>query len=431
MQTKRIPLVFLAALALSTAAFAATPVTLAHPAAGDLVPARLVTTADLPQLVQPSHDPVHFSWAVPADRKIDVAPAPHTELSHGYVLRVTASELEHGVAIDTVTPGAVIRVNPVRTAATDDLVAIDPSRLDLQKDGAPAASGAIQTLATAEQLSRADMPFPDGSSAFRIDPSLGAGRFTLRAPDLQAAAGARYVVAVVEPDSPVVLAIRSTVSAAQPGSPFSVEIALRDGDAPLAAVHATGLLVAPDGRTEPVALRRAGDHLVANVAIDRTDPAAQGMWELHVSATSRVGELTARRDGKTAFGLSLPTARFDGRAQVEAGDVAADGLHIGLKVQAAVNDHQREAHDLYGTGDDGALHPMAVGQSAAWLEPGTGTIDLVFDPAIFAGSALHAPFEVRDLELLDQGRMGVLQRQARGLVLDERISSRHGEGALH
>jgi len=431
MKKTHLPIVFLAAMALGTAALAATPVTLAPPAAGDLVPLQLVTATGLPQLVQPSHDPVQFSWAIPADQKIDIASAQHTERSHGYVLRVTGSQLEHGVTIDTVSSGAVIRVNPVRTAATDNLVALDPSRLELHRAGAPAAPGAIQTLATAEQLSHADMPFPEGSSAFRIDPALGAGQFTLRAPDLKADAEAPYVVAVVEPDSPVVLAIRSAVSAAQPGSPFRVHVQMNNGETPVSNVRGTGILVAPDGRTRPVSLQPSGDGLVATISIDRTDASAQGIWGLQVSATSPVGELTAHRDGKTAFGLSLPTARFDGRAQVEAAHVTGNGLKIQLGIEAAVPGRYEARGILYGTGEDGALHPMAVGQSAAWLEPGDGVLQLSFEASIFTGSTLHAPFELRDLQLQDQGRMGILQRQARGLVLDERVSSRNDEGALH
>ncbi len=429
MKTKHLPVVFLAAMAMATAGFAASPASLAPPAAGDLVPARLVSVADLPQLVEPSRDPVQFSWAIPADRAIAATPAPHTELSHGYTLRVTASDLQRGLAIDTVAPGAVVRINPVRTAATDELVALDPSRLEIRRAGERPAAGAVQTLATAEQLARADIPFPEGSSAFRIDPSLGAGRFVLRAPDLSGTAP--YVVAVVEPKSSVVLAITAAVSTTQPGSPFRVHIRMADGTAKLDGTRATAMLVAPDGRTSPVALKATTRGMVATLSIDRANPAAQGMWELHVDATAPVGDLTARRDGKTAFALSLPTARFDGAAEVDASDTAHQGLRVVLGVQAAVPGRYEARAVLYGTDEGGTLRPMAVGQSAAWLNPGDGTLELSFKPAIFTASSLHAPFELRNLELMDQGRMGVLQRQARGLVLDTRPGIRHGEGSVN
>ncbi len=430
MKIRQLSIVFLTAMALATAGSAATQTTLVRPAAGDLVPARLVSVASLPQLVEPSRDPVQFSWAIPADRQIDLAPAPHTERSRGYTLRVTAGDLQRGVSIDTVTPGAVVRINPVRTASTDDLVVLDPSRLEIRRAGERPTAGAIQTLATAEQLAQADVPFPEGSSAFRIDPSLGAGRFTLRAPDLKVPGEAPYVVAVVEPKSPVVLAITAAISAVQPESPFRVSIRMADGEAVLEDTRATAMLVAPDGSTRPVSLSPASDGLSATITIHRADSTAQGMWELHVSATSSVGDLTARRDGKTAFAVSLPTARFDGRARVDAADTAHSGLRIILGVEAAASGRYEARGILYGTGQDGTLRPMAVGQSAAWLEPGNGQLELSFDPKIFASSPLHEPFEIRDLQLLDQGRMGVLQRQARGLVLDERVGARKGEGTI-
>ena len=43
--------------------------------------------------------------------------------------------------------------------------------------------------------------------------------------------------------------------------------------------------------------------------------------------------------------------------------------------------------------------------------------------------AATGPFELRDLNLLDQGRMGVLQRQQRALSIDERDLARTGAHA--
>ena len=79
---------------------------------------------------------------------------------------------------------------------------------------------------------------------------------------------------------------------------------------------------------------------------------------------------------------------------------------------------------LYGTAADGRMAPLAIAQSAAFLEPGTGTLELVFDHSLIAESQLAGPYEVRDLRLFDQSRMGVLHRQARALAQFEIAGTR-------
>ncbi|MEN8165031.1 MAG: DUF4785 domain-containing protein [Acidobacteriota bacterium] len=61
---------------------------------------------------------------------------------------------------------------------------------------------------------------------------------------------------------------------------------------------------------------------------------------------------------------------------------------------------------------------LGVGNTANWMPQGVGSLDLHFDAAMLEDSGLGAPYELRDLQLLDQGRMGQLHRQALALVLE-------------
>jgi hypothetical protein len=65
----------------------------------------------------------------------------------------------------------------------------------------------------------------------------------------------------------------------------------------------------------------------------------------------------------------------------------------------------------------GQLQPLAFAQSAAVLEAGQGQIVLTVDEATLAASGLKAPFEVRNLQLLDQGRMYMLEERQRAVVI--------------
>ena len=71
---------------------------------------------------------------------------------------------------------------------------------------------------------------------------------------------------------------------------------------------------------------------------------------------------------------------------------------------------------VYGTDRAGNLVPFAAAHSAAWLDA-AGSLTLTVEPKLLREAGVRAPFEIRDLRLLDQGRMGVLHRQARGIEI--------------
>ncbi|NLB13227.1 MAG: hypothetical protein GX826_04295 [Gammaproteobacteria bacterium] len=61
------------------------------------------------------------------------------------------------------------------------------------------------------------------------------------------------------------------------------------------------------------------------------------------------------------------------------------------------------------------MQPFAIAHSARWLEPGKGEgITLDFGD-LAAKSGLAAPYELRDLSLNDQARLGLLETRARAL----------------
>jgi hypothetical protein len=61
--------------------------------------------------------------------------------------------------------------------------------------------------------------------------------------------------------------------------------------------------------------------------------------------------------------------------------------------------------------------PAAVAHSAAWLDRGTATLDLQFDSAALLPSGLDAPYELRDLRLINQADMSLIERRERAASL--------------
>jgi len=133
-----------------------------------------------------------------------------------------------------------------------------------------------------------------------------------------------------------------------------------------------------------------------------------------VRAEGRQGEAHVVRTARTAFACSLPTAVLGGDAAVRSGEA---GVEIALAVDVTTAGRYDASGVLYGTDAKGQLRPLALAHAANWLDPGRAALTLTFDAARLEAARLAAPFELRDLRLADQGRMGVLHRQSRALTL--------------
>lgn len=422
-----------ALVTLALPAEAGGPVHLLAPAASDLAARELVVPVETKAAPPVSHDTVTFAWPLDAGTTIDLAPAPHVAASREYWQRVSAAELRAGVTLYTTAPGALVRLNPVRQALTDELVAIDPHSLTIAAPGGRKLRDAegMSQLATADELAQAGVPFPAATSAFRLSERLGAGEFVLQAPELPEDATATYVINVFDKASPAELRLQALRDVVFTGEALQARAELTDGGTVLPVEEVRAELVSPDGEVMPLEASVGADGAVTITGtLARRELAGPGLWEIHTSAVGRMGDLTVRRDARTAFSYAVPTARLTGDAEVTASPA---GLKIAVGVEAAAPGRYEVRAVLFGTGDDGQLHPAVRADAATWLEPGTGAVPLEIDGATLAASGLKPPFELRDLRLMDQGRMFVLHRQARAAVLHRDLLAglRTTETALH
>jgi hypothetical protein len=219
-------------------------------------------------------------------------------------------------------------------------------------------------------------------------------------------------VHVFDPNSTVVLGFSADRDTVLVGS----TITFRANIAGRALKHASGLVAAPDGYSANLKFSRNADgSFSARFAPDAAHAIGPQLWEAHVFTAANEGKLSVLRDAKTAFAVSAPTAHFAGAAESHSD---ASGVHATFDVEAGAASRFPLSGVLYGTGSDGVLRAVALGQSAAWLEPGKGRIGLSFDPDVVAASGLHTPFEVRDLRLVDQATMSLIERRGRGIVID-------------
>ncbi|OEY99416.1 MULTISPECIES: DUF4785 domain-containing protein [Stenotrophomonas] len=359
------------------------------------------------QAAQPMPDatteraPVQFAWALEPTQAL-TAPAPFTALSRSYWDTVDAASLQRGLELPLTAPDAVIQVSPVQGAR-----ALEVEQLQVRD---PNGAQALDTVVDTQQLRAAGMGVNEGSAMARTGASTAVGSYRLQAPQAQG----RYVVQVLEPNSPIALQLQADRQQVLAGGRVALTARLQNdgGSAALAAgrsvarvLPAAGeaLLVAPDGRSWPVPLVAGKDGLRAQVTIPEDIGQAQGLWELQAFVTAQ----GVQRDAKVAFSVARPTARFSGQA---AADAAQRQVRLPLRIGAPGRYEARGT--LYATGPGGTLRPVAQAHSAAWFESaGAGELTLAFDSVALPGG-YAAPFELRDLQLLDQGRMAPIETRA-------------------
>ena len=359
-----------------------------------------VVSAPLPA-GQFEREPVQFAWALDPS---DAVSAPMVEVmeSRSFWRTVEAAELQRGVEVELSAPGAVIQLSPAAGAR-----ALPAQSLKVRD----AANRVMDTRQfESAQLQQAGMAVAPGTQLLKLE-SGDIGRYRLQAADGQG----RYVLQVLEPNSPVVLRARTDRAVAFAGSRISLQVDM-DGAQSAAASLAQrlaraplvgqGLLVAPDGRTWDVPLQAGrGGGLSSTVALPAEGSDAPGLWELQVFAEQ--GGIA--RDTRLAFAVARPTARIAGSIR------AANLADLRFPLQVGAPGRYEVRATLFATGSDGQLRPVAQGHSAAWFNAaGAGQLRLSF-----AGVALPAgygaPYELREVELHDQSRMAPIERRARAL----------------
>lgn len=402
---------------LMSAALFAQPTRLATPSVGDLVPSRLLPAGPVPGLEVP-REAVRYSWPLDPRTPLTDGVEPIVTESRSYTRVVDASSLVEGVALETTAVGAVVRVHPFGAPADRvDGLAIRPERLVITTvEGRRLADGAaMETLADAAALETAGVPFAAGTSAFRLHADLPVGRVTLAAPDLTSPAGTRYQISVFEPASSVVLRLGADRADVHAGDEVRFEARLVDEDRPTRA-RVEGFVSSPDGRTWPLRFEALDDGGHGAVW---TTPAVsvrgEGLWQVHTMVEGLTGVRSVVREGRAPFAVAVPTARLKGDVTVLQADRGLSA-RLGVVVESAGRFEARAV--LWGTDVDGRRRPMAAASVADWIEAGDGELVLAFDADTIAGSSLEPPYELRDLRLVDQGRMGVLHRQAFALVVE-------------
>ncbi len=362
-----------------------------------------------------------ISLMMPIERMlISDSAGPYVARSREYRMTVTADELVGGVAIDVTDAGALIRVHAVSpdSRSLDQNAAIDPERLVLvtNNDQVYENGRGFDLLVTAEQMAASDSPFPQGTSAFRLRNELGAGRFWLYADGLDRDAKSSYMVHVFEKGSDTQLSLQASHFEYYAGSSIRLESQLESGRGSWLSQEINAVLRSPEGQIVPLNVTAKSGQLSLSATLPTWFIAGPGLWEAELDVVGNLGALTVRRHVRTAFAVSVATAKFDGRVSVKTEKADAIQLQMGLEIGTPARYEVRGV--LYGHNSEGQLEGFALLNSAALFSPGKGWLNMPISTADLFDSGLKAPYQVRDLMLINQDAMQVVQRMANGFSFD-------------
>ena len=373
--------------------------------AGDLVATQLtVAKAAPPAGVERA--PVDFAWALDPAQALN-REAPFVAESREFWTQLDAAQLQKGYRFQTTAPGALVRLSPVDAGKGAGLRLAD---LTLRIDGQQIETArAVATSADAEQMKAAGVDFNEGTVVFQLAPEIAAGSVEL----LAKRAVGNYLLHVYEPDSPVALKLGADRDRVLAGGSLTLTAQWQTTDDTLKPRSIGALVTSPDGYSKAVKfVRNKQGNYQATVKLPADAGTGMELWEVHTFGVVQGKAGLIARDAKTSFSVSRSTARLGGAVSTHL--AAADGLSIALSLEVASPGRYELRGVVYGSDASGALKPFAVAHAARWLEPGVGSIALNIGQ-LAAQSGLSAPFELRDLQLNDQARLGLLETRARAL----------------
>lgn len=370
-----------------------------------------------------SHKPASFSWSIVGQKqKLADRPSVFIKKSKGYWVRAKGKALKAGLPLTISARGALVKITP-KLHQSEALLAepesIDPLLIELvDPQGKSHRQGlGMERRARSQQLKNDGSPFPPGTSAFKIKHELGTGIFTLRS-EQKLSIEREYLVYVLEKESDAILALQMGQPAYLYGQSLLVKASLQKAGKNQPASLIQGTLRSPQGKHYPLQLtRQASEEYQARLPLLFQKESIGGLWEVEVAITGQSGQQKVRRMGRTAFNYVIPTAKFLEDINISRTQSPQKELSAQFNLEIAAAGRYEVRAVLYATDSSKQLQPALVSQSANWLEAGYGKLQLVFPLQALEQANLTAPYELRDLTLVDQGQLGILHRQARAVLI--------------
>ncbi|SDZ91358.1 DUF4785 domain-containing protein [Microbulbifer marinus] len=363
------------------------------------------SVASAQEILNNSREQIHFSQYVdPADEQ-RLADTGSNEKSRVFFRRVSGAELNRGVELVIDAKKAVIQISPLdRSSNGKRVVNAEIPRGMTLSNGTERRRVDDDSIALYRKSQGLRENFPDfygRAHVMRVPEEMGRGKFTLQA-NGNAKSDAEYIVYVLDKHSDIALEVQ-TPSKRFARSGKLVLDAKPSGNTAVKLESISTTLIAPNGERYAVDGNMSGNSYNVDWPITADAPSVPGeLWRIEVRSTLR----NARNEPIERVAV-LAADVFTKTAGVSAVDSGAQNLQLSLSVQHAGRYEARAL--VFGRDSAGEYKPVLLAYQAQWLDAGQREMQVPIDQVKLAASGLHGPYQVRNIQLLDQGRMSVLE----------------------
>jgi hypothetical protein len=353
---------------------------------------------------------VHFSQRISTNKPISFKAKGYTSISDEYWFEATGKQLKTGVELAISTPGALVRLSGkhAKDKHSPQTKGIDPSSVQLFKNNKKLSTPFSQKVSQ-QEFATANI-FPN-SSAMKLKSELGKGVFTLKVNDYLDD-NQRYVVNVKEKNTEHKLHLSLAKQSYMQGEKinFTSQLKATSTNKPtLTQGRPAAYIKTPSGERKMLDFIQNGNEFEFTVPASLAPTKRGQLFELYVETENNTKGLKVKRNAKVAFSVAQPTARIEGVAKLNQDNpTVTDFVDINLQV---VSEGRYEISAMiYGSRGKKLSLPFMLSRSAYYLTPGDHTVKLQLDTNIIRDSGLKAPFTVKNIRLMDQSRMALLQQ---------------------
>ncbi|BCA96120.1 DUF4785 domain-containing protein [Legionella antarctica] len=336
-----------------------------------------------------SHEKLQDKWSIsdePLNKKIT-----NIQKSFGYKERVTAKQLQAGVVVTTLAPGAVIRITPLQKKPVPQLlIKASTSKLMNLKDAS--------SLYSQDEVSGDEYFATRYQTILQIKPELGAGKFIIKSTDFNGKNSNAYLISVLDKFSLLYLQVESDSVHYQYGEKLTSTITLKDNDADYSISDIDLSLVGPRGQVTPLKLTRLKRNKFEAITVLDSELNDHGEnWYIEANIETDIGETRIKRSGHTAFSYSIPSASL-----LTITKTSSKPLTFRATVDVATASRYALQSVIFHKNSNGEIMPIETTQSAQWCESGNQVIEFTFDNSRqLSDDSLYLGY----LRLLDYGQL--------------------------
>ncbi len=308
---------------------------------------------------------IHREWAI-ADHSLRHQKPP-LQKSYSYQKKVTQAELQAGVELNTLAPGAVVRISSLSGKP------IPPLQIKTRDDN-------ILSLMDASSLSSQNQPFGDPSlnsqpqTVLQLKEELGAGPLQLLTSEQDVNKDELYLVSVFDKYSSVYMTVETSKPEYKINEQLVATITLNDLiDYPIDSVDA--YIKTPKGDKYPLSLTKISNNQYEGRAFLTSNKNDLGEnWYIDAEMKVWLGNQTVTRVGHTAFSYIIPSAKL-----INIQKSTDNPLEYTATLNIAQPSRYALQTVLYYKDGQGRLHPLSTSQSAQWFEPGINQLHFKLD----------------------------------------------------